>query len=82
MTNIMAVRIDHRSKKAPTVQEVLTKHGCLIKLRVGSHETSTDFCAEDGIILLQLSAQNDGEVKALEADLAALGGVTVKTIEI
>ena len=48
MNNIMAIRVDHRVKKAPEGQTVLTKYGCIIKLRVGCHETSPDFCAEDG----------------------------------
>lgn len=82
MENIMAIRIDHRSKKAPEVQEILTKHGCIIKLRVGCHETSPDSCAEDGIILLHLAPQSQDEVNALEKDLSSLEQVTVKKMSI
>lgn len=82
MTYIMAIRIDHRSKKAPEVQEILTKHGCIIKLRVGCHETSPEKCAEDGMIILHISCQNKDEITALEKDLSNLEGVTVKKMDI
>lgn len=78
--NIMAVLISHRSKKAPEVQEVFTKYGCIIKMRLGMHETG-DFCAEDGLVILQLGGKSD-EIKALENDLNALEGITAKTMNI
>ena len=39
-TTIMAVTIDPRSVHAPQAQTVLTKHGCIIKTRLGLHEVS------------------------------------------
>ena len=78
--NIMAVLINHRSKKAPTVQEVFTKHGCSIKMRLGLHEAG-DVCSEEGLVLLQLSGEKD-DIKALEDELNGIEGVKAKTMSI
>lgn len=78
--NIMAVLINHRSKKAPTVQEVLTKHGCSIRMRLGLHEAG-DVCSEEGLVLLQLVGDKS-EIKALEEELNSIEGVKAKTMNI
>lgn len=78
--NIMAVLINHRSKRAPEVQEVFTKHGCSIRMRLGLHEAG-DQCSEEGLILLQL-AGTDEEIKALEDDLNSMEGISAKTMTI
>jgi hypothetical protein len=75
----MAVRLARRADSALRVQEVLTTHGCAIRMRLGLHETSKDYCAEDGLILLQVCATAE-EAAALEADLAGIEGVRVKTM--
>lgn len=75
-TAIMALTIDPRSAHAPQVQTVLTKHGCIIKTRLGLHETSEDFCSERGLILLQLRSDS-GEIKELEDELKDVEGVKV-----
>ncbi|MCX7921540.1 MAG: hypothetical protein N3B21_05920 [Clostridia bacterium] len=78
--NIMAVIINHRTQKAIKVQEVLTNHGCSIKMRLGLHEAG-DVCSDEGLVILQLCG-DDNEVKALESDLNSLEGVKAKTINI
>lgn len=78
--NIMAVLINHRSKKAPTVQEVFTKHGCSIRMRLGLHEAG-DVCSEEGLVLLQLAGEKD-DIKALEDELNGIEGVKAKTMSI
>ena len=78
--NIMAVLINHRSKKAPTVQEVFTKHGCSIRMRLGLHEAG-DVCSEEGLVLLQLVGDK-AEIKALENELNGIDGVKAKTLNI
>ncbi len=78
--NIMAVLINHRSKKAPTVQEVFTKYGCSIKMRLGLHEAG-DVCSEEGLVLLQLSGDKS-EIKKLEDELNGVEGVKAKTLSI
>lgn len=78
--NFMAVLIDHRSKTAKDVQETLTKHGCIIKMRLGLHEAD-EVCSEEGLILLQLTGTKD-EREELTKDLNSIKGVKAKTLEI
>lgn len=75
---VMAVVINHRSNKAPKVQEVFTKYGCNIKMRVGLHEAG-DVCSEEGLILLQLTGGKE-EVNELEKQLNDIEGVRAKTL--
>ena len=39
-TTIMGIVIDPRNTHAVDVQNILTRHGCIIKTRLGLHETS------------------------------------------
>lgn len=81
MTTIMAITLEPRTDHAPGLQEVLTKHGCIIKMRLGLHETSDGKCSERGLILLQLCGNND-EVDALKSDLLSVEGVKLNTMTI
>jgi hypothetical protein len=74
---IMAILIDKRTDAAPKVQEILTEHGCIIKTRLGMHESST--CADEGMIILDITANNT-EVEALESELKSVEGVKVKSM--
>lgn len=78
--NIMAVVVNRRSSKAPEFQEVLTKYGCLIKVRLGLHEAG-NVCSEEGLILLQLAGNKD-EIKVLEDELNSMDGIKAKTLSI
>lgn len=73
--NIMAVKIDNRKKDAPKFQELITKHGCIIKTRLGIHEV--DNCAKDGLILLQICGE-EAKVQALADDINALDSAKAK----
>jgi hypothetical protein len=77
---LMAVTVDRRLKEAPKVQGVLTKHGCIINLRIGLHETM-NVCADNGLIILHLCGTKK-EVAALKRDLAAIKGVKARTMEL
>lgn len=77
---IMAVLINHRSKKAMDVQQVFTRHGCSIRMRLGLHEAG-DVCSEEGLVVLQLVGSEE-EVRALENDLNSVEGVKAKTMTI
>ncbi|MCY6371429.1 hypothetical protein [Clostridium ganghwense] len=76
---IMAVAIEPRNVSAPKVQEILTKHGCIIKVRLGLHDVSEDSCSKRGLILLQLCANAD-EIEGLRKDLESIEGVKVNTM--
>ncbi|KAJ50524.1 hypothetical protein BD780_000468 [Clostridium tetanomorphum] len=80
-TIIMGISINTRNTHAVHVQDVLTKHGCIIKTRLGLHETSDDCCSRKGIVLLQLCG-SDQEISELEKDLLKIEDVTVNTMEI
>lgn len=77
---IMVIRIRERSKKAPTVQSVLTEFGCVIKTRLGLHETNDNVCSESGILILQLCG--DEGYKGLEKALNEIEGVKAKLVEL
>jgi hypothetical protein len=76
-TTIMAVTIDPRSAHAPQVQTILTKHGCIIKTRLGLHEVNQDSCSEEGLIILHIHSDLD-EIRILENELLDVDGVKVK----
>lgn len=80
-TTIMAVSIDSRNAHAPEVQEIFTKHGCIIKTRLGLHETSSDKCSTRGLIILQIQS-NEKEIENLSADLQNISGVNIKHMTI
>lgn len=77
---IMAIRVDHRSSRVPNVQELLTEYGCYIQTRVGFHETTDDYCSEDGIIILNLRGEQ-AKSEELHCRLNALDGVEAKFVE-
>jgi metal-responsive CopG/Arc/MetJ family transcriptional regulator len=78
--NIMAVLINSRSKKAGEIQNIFTKYGCLIKVRLGLHEAG-NVCSEDGLIVLQLAGEKD-QMVAFQNELKAVEGVKVNIMEI
>ena len=80
MFHVMVVRLSGRMQHAAGVQEVLTKHGCSIKTRLGLHEAG-GVCANDGLMILQLT-DDDAENKALDAELNAIEGVTAKMLSL
>lgn len=80
-TIIMAVTIDGRDEHAPKVQQILTEHGCIIKTRIGLHETEEDSCSPKGLILLQIFAEKP-DVEALENELTSVEGVHVNKMDI
>lgn len=81
MYTIMALKINQRVQKAVDVQNLLTKYGCVIKVRLGLHEATGDACSNEGLILLQLSEDTE-EVRRFQQELSKIEGVTQKTIEI
>lgn len=78
---IMAISIDKRSTKAPTVQEILTKYGEMIQFRLGMHDLHHGENNETGRILLQVIG-DDTKIDSLKAELAALDLVKVQTMEL
>ena len=78
---LMAVMVSDRCREAAAVQQALTRHGCVIRLRLGLHETTGDYCANEGLIVLHLCGRPE-DYAALAADLTAVEGVRVKTLSL
>jgi hypothetical protein len=79
--NIMSVLVDSRTNQAVEVQKVLTEEGCMIKTRLGIHETSDDLCSDIGIIILNLRG-TDEEIASLEKKLNSIKGVTARNTKL
>lgn len=60
MTTIIGIKVNNRMRSAIEVQNLLTKHGCSIKTRIGLHEGNCQNnehslnCSHVGIILLEI----------------------------
>lgn len=78
--NIMAIKLGERRKNSPDVQQVLSKFGCSIRMRLGLHETE-NVCADEGLLILQLTGDTD-EMKKLEKALNEMDGVKAQMIKI
>ncbi|SMC99102.1 hypothetical protein [Sporomusa malonica] len=80
MTNcstIMAIIQDNRVETAIKVQDVLTKYGCHIRVRLGLHDAAVCGCTNSGIILLQLCGE-EVPVNQIEQELKEIPDVKVK----
>jgi hypothetical protein len=78
---LVIVKLKARNTEAVRVQEVLTKHGCAIALRVGMHEHVGDACTNEGVIILKVH-DDPKSVKAMVKDLKAVGKLVVKEVEV
>lgn len=77
--NIMAVVIDHRSENSVGAQKVFAKYGCIVKVRLGLHETEK--CSDVGLIVLELTGDRD-EIKNFESELNEVEGVKAQNMEL
>jgi hypothetical protein len=80
---IMGIKLNQRHETAKALQDILTQHGCIINTRLGVHEVSDVTCSEQGYILLEFAGNADGrEIDEMQAHIEALGGLTVKRMEL
>jgi hypothetical protein len=77
---IVLIKIDHRSQEASLVQEILTEYGCNIKVRLGLHEASNEFCAQDGMVILHVEGRQE-ELSSMLEKLNAIDFVQAKLME-
>ena len=74
---ILGVNINARTQAVPTVQSLLTEHGCSLRTRLGLHHAADGRCAPGGLLILDPhGAEHD--VAHLAAALSAIDGVEVK----
>ncbi|MDZ4182230.1 MAG: hypothetical protein U1B83_05075 [Candidatus Cloacimonadaceae bacterium] len=77
---VILIKIDHRSTEAAKVQNILTEYGCNIKVRLGLHEVSKEFCANDGLVVLEVEGSPE-ELNAIVGKLNDVDYVQAKFIE-
>ena len=75
---VIGVLITDRVKEAGAVQETLTKHGCIIRTRLGLHQAG-NHCSPDGLLLLELAGDINEWVE-LEEDLKVIDGIQVQSM--
>ena len=78
MRHIMGIQVGNRESEALKVQELLTKNGCIIKTRLGLHESSEELCSITGLIILEFLPDKEDEIAVMEKELATLNTVVVK----
>jgi len=76
--DIMVVKIGYRRENSPKVQEILSKFGCSIKVRLGLHEAG-DACSDEGLLILQLCGERE-EMFKLEQALNDLDDICAKMV--
>ncbi|MCL2388765.1 MAG: hypothetical protein FWC85_00095 [Elusimicrobia bacterium] len=81
MTNILIVTLAKRKETSVPVQEVLTNFGCIIKMRLGLHETYPNACTDKGIIILDVCGKKTEITKFINA-LKKIKGVKTKLVTV
>lgn len=74
---ILGVLLSNRVVTSPAFQEVISKHGCNIKTRIGLHQVANDKCSTDGVILLEVIG-DDNEINSLTSAIQAIQGAQVQ----
>ncbi|MCM8812533.1 MAG: hypothetical protein NC924_01190 [Candidatus Omnitrophica bacterium] len=77
--SILVMLVGKRRETAAAVQRLLTDNGCMIKTRLGLHESGPEQCSDAGCIILELLGA-PAELKALAAKLNAVRGVNAKLV--
>ena len=76
-TTILGVLLRKRTITSTTFQDILSRHGCNIKTRIGIHTAMDNVCSPDGVILLDVIGE-DTDIQSLEKDLKNIDGAEVQ----
>lgn len=79
MTTVMGVRLDNRTQTAVNFQRILTDYGCIIKTRLGLHETTSNTCSPNGLILMEII--DDEKAKEFERELCKIEGIEIQVMK-
>ncbi|MFA6816992.1 MAG: hypothetical protein WCS73_11930 [Lentisphaeria bacterium] len=74
----LLVMVDHREHAAVNVQKTLTAWGCLIKARLGLHQTQ-EHCSDNGLIFCELGGDPDKQ-EELTRKLNLIKGVKAERV--
>ena len=77
---ILGVRITSKVKDTIAVQEILTRYGCVIKTRLGLHETDDSGQSRGGLLILELTGAAD-EMDHFEQALRGVGGMELQRMD-
>ena len=76
-TTVLGILLRKRTITATAFQEILSRHGCNIKTRIGLHTASDNVCSPDGVILLDVIGE-DADINKLEQDLRNVDGAEIQ----
>lgn len=76
---LIIIKVDSRENNAVKVQDILTRYGCAIKVRLGLHDIPSNACSSTGLIILEVEGD---QVPDLEEVLGQVEGIVVKKVEI
>lgn len=76
-TTVLGILLRKRTITATAFQEILSRHGCNIKTRIGLHTASDNICSPDGVILLDVIG-DDADINKLEQDLRNVDGADIQ----
>ena len=79
MTTIIGIKISNRLESAVSVQEMLTKYGCIRKTRIGLHEEINGQCSPRGLILLEII--NDEESIKIANELCDIEEIEIQQMK-
>lgn len=75
--SVLLVLIENRTENAVKVQQILTDLGCIIKTRLGVHDSDPKECTNYGLLFLELTG-TEKENAELKDKLAKIEKVKVK----
>lgn len=78
-SSVISLVLEKRTEDAPDVQDLLTRNGCLIKVRLGIHDVKG--CSDNGLILLVVEG-DEQEVNSFIGDLKQFPRVRVNHMDL
>ena len=75
--NILAIKTNERKKHSVEIQNVLTKHGCEIRARLGLPQQDIGSCTDIGLLILQICDDKETLDKMVE-ELNMIPSVSAK----
>lgn len=77
--DIVAIKVLDRIKESERLQNTLSKYSKIIKTRFGYHELNDYKCSRNGLIILELDADNSIS-EEFYAELNEIGGIITKVM--
>ena len=81
MSIIVGVKLENRCENSVNFQEILSKYGCNINMRVGFHESDNISCSKTGIILFNFIGSDEVFSKLIK-DLIKINNLKLRVMRI